>query len=225
MRRSLCSLLMSDHPSSSWRDSSDELRRPTLGPTRHCGMFRMAVVVTRAAFAVVGLGFSFAAPGIATAAPPGLPDLNAFQPVDPATYTARWRGGGAGITFHTPDGLGCGWALSPDTRPEDHISAGCSGPIPGLPDTAPRGQDGCATVGTANAFPSGAASPSDLSPYRFYQGTCIPAQYQTSPVLNVGQKFTANNTTCLVGADRLTACIDPILNRGFVLQPSGSWVF
>lgn len=27
------------------------------------------------------------------------------------------------------------------------------------------------------------------------------------------------------GADRLTACIDPKLNRGFVLQPSGSWIF
>jgi hypothetical protein len=63
---------------------------------------------------------------------------------------------------------------------------------------------------------------SDLSPYGFFDGTC-PAI--TSPMLNVGQKITAANTTCLVGADRLTACIDPILNRGFVLQSSGSWTF
>jgi hypothetical protein len=149
------------------------------------------------------------------AAPPAFPDLNAFQPVDPALYTKHFPMGGGGVFFATPDGLQCGWA-SLDNGPQVHVSGGCDGPLPGLPDTAPRGQYGCEMVGTASTLPS------DLSPYSFYKGTCPVI---TSPLLNVGQKITAANTTCLVGADRLTACIDPILNRGFVLQPAGSWTF
>jgi hypothetical protein len=65
--------------------------------------------------------------------------------------------------------------------------------------------------------------PTDLGPYSFQKGTGCPVV--TSPLLNVGQKITKADITCVVGADRLTACIDPILNRGFVLQPSGSWTF
>jgi hypothetical protein len=177
---------------------------------------RIAVAVVTGTFTIVGLGFSLAGPGAATATPPGFPDLNAFQPVDPAPYTMHFPRGGGGVFFSTPDGLQCGWA-SLANGPQDHVSSGCNGPIPGL-DAASVGSDGCSGVGTST--PSGLAS--DLGPYVFSKGGCPVI---STPVLKVGKKFTAANTTCLVGADRLTACIDPILNRGFVLQPSGSSVF
>lgn len=175
----------------------------------------MARAVSRWAFAVLVLGCCLTGPGVATAAPAGFPDLNAFKPVDLAPYTMHFGRGGGGVFFATPDGLQCGWG-SLANGPADHVSAGCDGPVPGLPDTAPIASGGCERVGVASA------QHSDLGPYGFYQGTCPVI---TSPVLDVGQKITAANTTCLVGADRLTACIDPILNRGFVLQPSGSWTF
>ena len=60
-------------------------------------------------------------------------------------------------------------------------------------------------------------------PYGFQKGTGCPIV--TSPLLNVGQKITKADITCVVGADRPTACIDPILKRGFVLQRSGLWTF
>jgi hypothetical protein len=176
---------------------------------------RITVAVVTVTFTVVGLGFPLAGPGVATATPPGFPDVNAFQPVDSAPYTSHFGRGGGGVFFATPDGLQCGWA-SLTNGPTDHVSAVCNGPIPGLPDAAPRGRDGCEMVGVASTMPL------DLGPYGFYDGGCPVI---TSPVLNAGEKITGANTTCLVGTDRLIACIDPILNRGFVLQPSGSWTF
>lgn len=180
-------------------------------------LYKKTLAILTAIVAVRAAGCSRATPGVATATPPKFPDLNAFQPVDAAAYTViSGRGAGVGgVFFATPDGLQCGLA-SLANGPADHTSAECSGPLPGLPETAPRGQDGCERVGVASGMSS------DLGPYGFFQGTC-PAI--TTPLLNAGQKITAANTTCLVGPDRLTACIDPILNRGFVLQPSGSWTF
>jgi len=175
---------------------------------------RLTLAVLTGVFSVVGLGFSLAEGRPATAAPPGFPDLNDFQPVDPAPYTMHFGRGGGGVFFATPDGLQCGWA-SLANGPEVHVSAGCNGPIPGL-DSALVGNDGCSGVGASTSLPS------DLGPYGFSKGGCPVI---STPLLNVGQKITAANTTCLVGADRLTACIDPILNRGFVLHPSGSWTF
>lgn len=176
---------------------------------------RMAIAIASGTFAVLALGSCYARHVVATAEPPKFPDLNAFQPVDPAPYTMQFGRGGGGVFFATPDRLQCGWG-SLANGPADHVSAECDGPLPGLPDSAPRGQNGCERVGVASSLHS------DLGPYGFFQGTCPVI---TAPVLNVGQKISAANTTCLVGADRLTACIDPILHRGFVLQSSGSWTF
>jgi hypothetical protein len=176
---------------------------------------RAVAAVIAGIFVATVASCSRATPGVATAAPPKFPDINGFQAVDPGRYTTLFGRGGGGIFFATPDGLQCGWASLAD-GPQDHVSAGCSGPLPGLPEGAPRGRYGCEYVGTASSMPS------DLSPYGFFDGTCPVI---TSPLLNAGQKITSANTTCLVGADRVTACIDPILDRGFVLQPSGSWIF
>jgi hypothetical protein len=176
---------------------------------------RIAIAVASGAFAALGLGSCHAGHVVAKAAPPKFPDLNAFQPVDPAPYRMQFGRGGGGVFFATPDGLQCGWGTLAN-GPDDHVSAECDGPLPGLPDNASRGQEGCERVGVASALHS------DLGPYGFFAGTCPVI---TAPLLNVGQKITAANTTCVVGADRLTACTDPILNRGFVLQASGSWTF
>jgi hypothetical protein len=175
---------------------------------------RMAVAVIAGTVTALALGCSHAAPGIAKAAPPNFPDLNAFRPVDPAPYTATAHAGGAAY-FATPDGLQC--SLPNPAKPGDRVSASCDGPLPGLPADAPVGGDGCSAVGTPTSLPT------DLGPYSFQKGTGCPII--TSPLLNPGQKITKADITCVVGVDRLTACIDPILNRGFVLQPSGSWIF
>lgn len=155
----------------------------------------------------------------AHAGPLGFPDLNAFQSVDPAPYTAAPRGGG-GTYFSTPDGLSC--LLPAPYHPGQHMSASCGGHIPGLPAGTPTSSDGCSDVGT------GAPVPTDLGPYKFSQGTgcAVVSPYNPPPkLLNAGQKISRGDLTCVVGADRLTACIDPILNRGFVLRPSGSMTF
>ncbi len=174
---------------------------------------RPTIAITTTVIAATSTLAIVAHPAVSSAAPPGFPDVDSFQSVDPAQYTMQSGRGGGGVFFATPDGLQCGWA-SLASGPDAHVSVGCSGPIPGLPGAGPGG--GCDGVNVATALAS------DLGPYLFQKGTCPVI---TSPLLNVGQKITAANTTCVVGADRLTACIDPILNRGFVLQPSGSWTF
>lgn len=152
----------------------------------------------------------------ASAQPPGFPDLNAFTPVDPAPYTASARGGGDTF-FKTPDGIQCALPNPYPWKPGEHLSAGCSGPLPGLPAGAPASPDGCTEISTPTGMPT------DLGPYSFQKGGSCPIL--TSQSLVPGQKITAGAITCAVGANRLTACIDPALNRGFVLQPSGSWTF
>jgi len=151
----------------------------------------------------------------ARAEPPKFPDLDAFQAVDPAPYTAAARAGG-GVYFDTPDGLQC--TIPNPYHPGDHVSASCGGRLPGLPDNSPRGTYGCSEVASPTSLPT------DLGPYTFQAGTGCPIV--TSPLpLTIGQKITKGDITCVVGADRLTACVDPVLNRGFVLQSSGSWTF
>jgi hypothetical protein len=173
---------------------------------------RVALAVIAGIVAI--LGCSHCTSGVAMAAPPGFPELDAFQPVDPGPYTSAGRAGGA-VYFATPDRLQC--VLPAAAKPGDHVSASCDGPLPGLPDNAPVGSDGCSMVGPPTSLPT------DLSPYTFQKGTGCPII--TTPVLNAGQKISKGDITCVVGADRLTACIDPILNRGFVLQAGGSWTF
>lgn len=52
------------------------------------------------------------------------------------------------------------------------------------------------------------------------------AQFSHGKLLDVGQKVTAFNATCAVGADHLVACLDTTRGEhGFVLKPSGSVAF
>lgn len=152
---------------------------------------------------------------IAAAAPAGFPDLNAFTPVDTNIYIVG-NPRSATIGFMAPDGVACTWRYSSD--PNDHDAVQCSGNIPGFPASVPdAGNGGCAQVEVAG-YPA-----NRTGPYVFTRqdGTC-PAFDSSLLPLNVGQKLSATNVTCVVGANDLTACIDTTENHGFILQPSGS---
>jgi hypothetical protein len=143
----------------------------------------------------------------AKAQPPGFPDLDAFTeaPAD-LDFSRSAKSADGYAFFRTPDGLDC--MVGSLTR--------CSGNLPGLP----AGEFGaCAVV--LQTYQEATRG----EPFRFQaseQG-CRPSADQ---LLAVGQKatFTTHGvTTCVVGAERLTACTNG--DHGFVLQPSGSWVF
>jgi len=143
----------------------------------------------------------------AQAQPPNFPDLNAFTDAPDNLHFSRpvrWASGYA--FFRTPDGINC--MMGSVTR--------CTGPLPGLP---PGEYGACAIV--LQTYEEETRS----LPFRFEAASddCGPT---TDDPLGVGQKltFTTNyTTTCVVGEGRLTACIQN--DHGFVLQPSGSWVF
>ena len=95
----------------------------------------------------------------------------------------------------------------------------CAGDIPGIPDEVPREQyapscDGISTGTTGGASPL----------YTFLRGNgpCPPPAGVRS--LAVGAKITEADNTCAVTADGV-ACIDSIVNHGFVLAHPRSWVF
>ena len=153
---------------------------------------------------------------IAVAAPSGFPDVNAFSPVDPKSHTVS-NPRTTVIGFVAPGGVGCSWGFGTD--PDEHGAVLCEGTIPGVPASAPdNGSTGCAQAKTAGY-------PANGGPYVIarHGGSCGP--FSAFPRLNVGQKLSATNITCVVGANDLTACIDTGADHGFVLQPSGSWGF
>lgn len=139
-------------------------------------------------------------------ADPGFPDLEQFTEVDaapysrPFSYDERWAN--VYSFFTTPDGLSC--AIGPGTW--------CTGDIPGLPGTD---AGACTSVHQTGDDQRFTFSTEDQA--------CEPA---TDPVLRPGEKLTdwLTGTTCVVGAEQLTACITAD-DRGFVLRPSGSRVF
>lgn len=154
---------------------------------------------------------------VAAALPPGFPDLSKFSAVEPAPYISVGIKGGRGIGFVT-DGLSCGWQLSND--PNAHEGAVCSGNIPGMPAEVPHEQYAPGCDGISMSGPSGGVSP--LYTFLRGNGPCVPPL--GSHRLAVGAKITAGNTTCAVTADGV-ACVDLIVNHGFVLQQPLSWVF
>ena len=170
-----------------------------------CQLYLRTPCSIAAAFSLACIG---AAPS-AHAQPAGFPDLDAFTEAPASLHFSRPEKAADGYAFfRTPDGLSC--MLGSVNR--------CSGPLPGLP--ADNYGD-CAVV--VQTYEEASRS----EPFRFEKSTegCPPP---TDEMLNVGQKltFTTNyTTTCVVGQGRLTACIDSQNDHGFVLQPSGSWVF
>lgn len=140
----------------------------------------------------------------ACAQPQQFPDLSAFaEAPTPSQFSRPDKWANGYMFFRTPDGVNC---MIGATKT-------CYGNLPGL---APAQTSACSSV--MQDDPS--------TPFRFNRSDqqCVPA---TDAVLNPGYKLTfeARGTTCVVGQDRLTACIDTWHNHGFVLQPSGSWTF
>lgn len=163
---------------------------------------------------------------IATAAPPGFPDVNAFTSVDPQGYlrisNEGQPGGGANsvtwVYFSTPGGVQCQWLYVPGALQNvaTNTQITCAGNIPGIPDSVPdNGGVGCARVA-----PASLVSPEFV--FDRHGAACPP---YNAVALNPGQKIETANTTCVVGAGSLIACVDPATTHGFVLQPSGSSVF
>ena len=168
-------------------------------------MFGPLLKVVVVAFAVTGLVSVPRAPEV-HAEPPGFPDLTAFTEAPLSVDYSRpdkWANGYS--FFRTPDGLNC--LAGSMVR--------CSGPLPGLPIAE---FDGCAEVRQTHE------EADHGEPFAFARSsTC---RQEPDQLLDVGQKLTLTGnytTTCAVGPDRLTACIRA--GHGFVLQPSGSWVF
>ncbi|RIS79395.1 hypothetical protein D2E44_20810 [Mycobacteroides abscessus] len=89
----------------------------------------------------------------------------------------------------------------------------CWGPLPGLQNVPATGSGPCDT-GSVNQFGIGHVK-KDCQNHK-----------PSTKVLNPGQKISYGNVTCAVGGDSLLACIERVSpERGFVLQPSGSFVF
>jgi hypothetical protein len=155
---------------------------------------------------VIAGGFAFPGGPVAHGQPAGFPDLNAFTEAPSGlnfSRPERWANGYA--FFRTPDGISC--MVGSTTR--------CSGALPGLP----------AQYGSCAAVLQTYEEATRSEPFKFENSSDGCAQ-SSDQVLDVGQKLTLTTnfvTTCVVGAGRVTACIQN--DHGFVLQPSGSWTF
>lgn len=159
-----------------------------------------------ATFALAMLGVLTAGPTAAD--PPGFPDPTRFTDVDearfvrPASHAERWENGY--LFFRTADGVSCAIGGS----------SWCTGDFPGRAHR-PGSCDNVQNDG-------GDAT----RPFVFGTNDAVCTS-STDPILEPGQKVTNTvfGITCLAGSDKLSACLDTRNQHGFVLEPSGSWVF
>ncbi|MUL81069.1 MULTISPECIES: hypothetical protein [unclassified Mycolicibacterium] len=176
---------------------------------------------------IVGAAVAVGLPS-AHAYPPGFPDLDTFDAVDPGPFTHSYdygRGGkGTLVSFGTPDGVHCNWQQSSNVAKHPEID--CIGNVPGVPAyVADRDEPGCTEVRYRGSWVGGADTYGFLHVYPS-SGSCPSADVaQPSTVLMPGQKLISSNITCAVAGGNVTACIDPVVNRGFMLAPAGSWTF
>jgi hypothetical protein len=150
---------------------------------------------------VLGLAACSSAPKPA-APPANFPDLSAFTAVDPNDPKLT------STSFVSPQQISC--VLDRGAQK----SIVCSGNLRGLPDSVPG--TGCPAVRKA--------SDSTDTPYAFERSGPECVSSRAMP-LGAGRKFVGKNGTCAVGDGGLVACIDADNKHGFVLDPSGSWVF
>lgn len=150
---------------------------------------------------------------VASAEPPGFPDLGAFAEVSTDSYIVMGSRGMKSINFSTSEGVNCGFSAPPNPNGNNQLIS-CDGPLPGLQDIPIEGSgSGQCDVGTVNTLA-----------IAHYKGACDSRPNRK--ILNPGQKVSYGNVTCAVGSDKLIACIERVgAGRGFVLQSSGSFVF
>lgn len=173
-----------------------------------------------AAFACAAIALSMTAPAPAYALPDGFPNPSQFTEttVEHIKRSTQASSSETFAAFRTPDGLVC--------QAYKMGSAGCWGTsveaIPGFPANAPNWSGEsmpCLVQSVGFGGRSEKTDPPD--PGSFYiQSRCSESQ---APVLPEGEKVTLGSTVCVVGENRLTACTGG--THGFVIQPSGSWVF
>lgn len=151
----------------------------------------------------------------ADGAPPGFPDLSAFTAVDPAPYVVRGAKTST-VRFTTP-ALTCSWDYQKNPDYLTHIGVTCQGTVPGLPSAAHD-----KSSGPCDSVLAGRDGGVRLYIFARGRGNCPP----TTPEhrLPVGSSLTASGITCAVTDDGV-ACLDPVVNHGFVLTATGSWAF
>jgi hypothetical protein len=170
----------------------------------------MANKLTLIAATVITIAATYADSSSASADPqPNFPDTSSYVEADSQQYEAD-DPRVSSLFFTTPDGLWC------------HMfqNAGCSGKLPGT--SGIPNKDGCSSVEKSGQF-DGDGAPYVYKPYTARSCDFKPGNTKAN-LLNIGQKLTLDKATCVVGANSLTACISEY-GHGFVLQPSGSWLF
>lgn len=184
---------------------------------------RAAAILVAAAAACCGVIIGNSP--VAQALPPGFPDLDKFTAVDIGPFFhegAKYpqRSYGDDMAFWTPEGVYCQWGSSVGI--EGFRSIRCVGSIPGVPATVPdQGAPGCTAIESSGSAGSTMMVFSHLEPT-----ACAAFQEKRWPaVLPAGYKLVAPAITCAVGEGNVTACLDPLVYKGFVLTPSGSWTF
>ena len=154
-----------------------------------------------------------AAPQHAAAQPPGFPDLGGFAPVSVDDYIEPPVKGPPYAYFSTPYNIACFFEAGEVIAAWSSQAITCNGEFPGL-------DNGSCVIGRAEAAGMGPAYAVSRT------GEPCGKQFSHGRLLNVGQKVTALNATCAVGADHLVACLDTTRGQhGFVLKPSGSMAF
>lgn len=122
------------------------------------------------------------------------------------------------VEFTTPT-LSCSWSHS-----ANHYGVICTGVIPALPDTTATSSPTPACDGIELAGDTSARIYKGARIYTFVRGAGNCPAPPDEPRLPAGSKLSAGTITCAVTQDDV-ACIDPIMNQGFVLSPAGSWSF
>lgn len=156
--------------------------------------------------------------GTAIADPPPhvFPNLDNFTAVEAEKYYVPLRGGPT-YQFVTASGVECTINLN---------GMGCHGNYPADPEK-PNNKV------CLSAIPKDQAKTHPPYTYtiEYSGGACSPSTVPSNLFLDVGKKLVADwgptvgQFTCAVDAGELVACIDNDSNRGFVLQPGGSWTF
>lgn len=136
-------------------------------------------------------------PGIATADPAPMPDVNAFPSAKPSEYSLQ---DGAWYAFTVPDGVTC-------VLDKQSGGYGCTGPIPAAP--------GGANIVTAPAAGKPGFASADRPLYGVVEGV---------KPLPPNTRLSFRTVSC--GTDGVTtSCVNSINQSGFVLSPAGSFTF
>lgn len=147
----------------------------------------------------------------AAAQPPGFPKLDEFTPVSIDNYIEIPPKGLRYAYFSTPYNIQCWFEAGEPVPVWQSQDINCLGD---MPDANP------CMVGKATGVRSAPTYAISMT------GNKCGVPYTHGTLLNIGQKVNFRDATCVVGPDRLVACLDTSSGEhGFVLKPSGSVAF